>query len=364
MRTTSVVLTLLAAACTTVGATTDTVRARVLPRPASLTTTVWTPTVTLTKSAPLALTIRKDGEQRTFIPRATKRRTYRVRVTFPSDGHWRWTLASRGRTLAGGAIRVGVRFLLPYDLTVAPDGSIYFPDGSRVLLWTPGTRHVSVYATTPSRELTSVVRVRDGTLYASDLTNGQILRIDTNRRVTVVAPVPAPGDMTMDASGTTLWVGSIENGVYRVDLAHGSVELIDRAIGVHGIDRDGAGNLFVHDANRITRIDAVTHAKTIFADIDAGKILVAPDGSVYAGVGGPAGGRIVHIGRDGKATPVVGTGDIGPHADGRALDARILPAAAQFAPDGALLVTQAQPIAAIRRVDLAAGTITTLARGD
>ncbi len=64
-------------------------------------------------------------------------------------------------------------------------------------------------------------------------------------------------------------------------------------------------------------------------------------------------------------TPVVvGTGAIGSHADGLALEAQILPGAVQFAPDGALLVTQTQPIPAIPRVDLATGRITTIVRGD
>ena len=369
MRTSLVAVTLLAAACTTVGAGNDALRARISPRPAPLTTHTWTPTVTLAKdgkaaSAPLTLTIRLGTERRSFALRAVKRGTYRVRVSFPSDGPWTWTLITRGRTLSRGPIRVGIRFTLPYDLAPAPDGSIFFPDGSRVLLWDPATRHVSVYATTPSQELTALARARDGTIYAADLTNSQILRIDVNRRVTVVAPVPVPGDIALDPTGTTLWAGSIENGVYRVDLSRGRAELAYPAIGVHGIDSDAAGNLFVHDANRISRIDAATGAKTIFADVDAARPLVAPDGSLYAGAGGPAGGRILHILRDGTVTPVVGTGDLGPHADGRALDARILPSAVQFAPDGALLVGQVQPVPAIRRVDLVTGMITTLVRGD
>jgi hypothetical protein len=133
---------------------------------------------------------------------------------------------------------------------------------------------------------------------------------------------------------------------------------------VHGIDRDSAGNLFVHDSNRISRIDARSGRKTLFADVDAGKIITAPDGSLYAGVGSPAGGQIVHVLPNGTVTPVVGTGTIGPHADGLALEAQILPGAAQFAPDGSLVVTQTQPIPAIRRVDLATGRITTVVRGD
>src|SRR5262245_30364831 len=114
MRTTLVGVILLTSACTAIGAGNDELRARVTPRPAALAATTWTPTVTLTKSAALSLTIRRGSERRTFMPRATKPSTYRVRVTFPSDGHWRWTLTTRGRTLARGAIRVGARFSLPY----------------------------------------------------------------------------------------------------------------------------------------------------------------------------------------------------------------------------------------------------------
>ena len=369
MRTTVVALTLLAAACTTVGAGTDPLRAHVTPRPTALAANVWTPTVMVTKSgkpttAALALTIRKGSERRMFSPRATKRGTYRAHVTFPSDGHWRWTLTSGQRTLARGSIRIGITFQLPYDLAVAPDGSIYFVDRGRILWFDPQTRRVRVYARTQSHELVGIVRASDGTLYIADITGNQILRVDTTHSVSVVAPVTVPGDLTIDASGTTLWAGSIENGVFRIDIASGRVERIDDAIGVHGIDRDSAGNLFVLDDNKISRIDARTGRKTLFADVDAGKILAAPDGSLYAGIGGPAGGQIVRVLANGTVTPVVGTGVIGPHADGLALEAQILPAAAQFAPDGALLVTQTQPIPAIRRVDLGTGTITTLARGD
>ena len=52
-----------------------------------------------------------------------------------------------------------------------------------------------------------------------------------------------------------------------------------------------------------------------------------------------------------------------PTALATALEAGILPFAIQFAPDGSLIVTQVEPIPAIRRVDLPGGTITTLVRG-
>jgi streptogramin lyase len=370
MRTLLVAMTLLAAACTTVGAGTDALRARISPRPASLTTDTWTPTVTLMKSgrpaaAPLALTIRRESASRTFKPRAARRGSYRVRITFPSEGRWTWALTSRKQTLARGAVTVTrtVRFELPYDLAVTPDGSIYFLDRGRILYWDAQARRISVYVTTQSEELVALVRAADGTLYVADLPGSRILRVATSRRVTEVAPIVTPGDIVLDATGTTLWAGSLQGGVFRVDIASGTVERIDDAVGVHGIDRDAAGNLFVHDAKTISRIDAATGSKSRFANIDGIKILVAPDGSLYTVVGSPSGGRVIHVARNGSATPVVGSGALGSNADGRALDVGILPAAIQFAPDGSLLVTEVQPGAAIRRVDLDRGTITTVVRG-
>jgi streptogramin lyase len=371
MRTSIVALLLLAAACTTVGAGTGTLRAKVSPRPSSLSTNAWTPIVTLTKNgkaatARLALTIRKATARRSFAARALRPGSYRVRVTFPSDGRWTWTLASGSHVLARGAltVRQTVRFQLPYDLAVAPDGSIYFVDRGRILFFDAQARRVRVYATTQSDELSAIARAADGTIYTADIPGNRILRVDTARRVTVVAPVTAPGDITINPNGTTLWAGSIEGGVFRIDTASGRIEQTLAAQGVHGIDRDAAGNLFVHDANAISRIDAATGRKTLFANVDGARILALSDGSLYAGIGSPAGGQIVRVFPDGTVTPVVGTGTLGRHADGLALEAQILPGAVQLAPDGALLLTQVQPIPAIRRVDLATGRITTVIRGD
>ena len=102
---------------------------------------------------------------------------------------------------------------------------------------------------------------------------------------------------------------------------------------------------------------------TPFADVEAIKLVVASDGWIYGVEGDPAGGRVVRIAPDGSVSAVAGTGTLGQHRDGPALEAQILPSAVQFASDGALLVTQTQPIAAIRRVDLATGQMTTLVRG-
>ena len=316
-------------------------------------------------SARLRLTIRAGSAQRSFSPRATRRGTYRVRVVFPSDGRWTWTLTAGRTRLARGAIAVSTRiaFELPYDLASAPDGTLYFLDRSRVLVLSAG--RVRVHATTSSDELVALERLADGTLFVTDLPGGRVLRVDGSGRVTVVASVEAPADLVADASGSTLWVASIATGVgvVRVDVASGRVEPFADVFQPHGIDRDAAGNFYVHDGRSVSRIDGQTGAVTPFADVDAFKLLVAPDGFVYGVEGSPAGGRVVRISPNGSVTAVAGNGFLGPHRDGPALEAEILPSAVDFAPDGALLVSQVQPIPAIRRLDLATGLLTTVVRG-
>ena len=131
----------------------------------------------------------------------------------------------------------------------------------------------------------------------------------------------------------------------------------------HGIDRDAAGDFYVHDGQAISRIDGTTGAVSRFADVDGIKLVVAPDGSVYGVVGSPSGGQVVRIAPDGSITSVAGNGGLGPPRDGPALEVGMLPNAVQIAPDGSLIVAQGEPIPAIRSVDRPGGTITTLARG-
>lgn len=351
----------------------DVLRARVVPAPATLATRTWSPVVTLTDSgrpaaAPLTLAIAKGGERRAFRPRAVRRGSYRVRVSFPSDGRWSWMLSARGRALARGSIAVSteVTFDLPYDLALAPDGTIYFLDRARVLALDPATRRIRVHAATgAASELIAMERLADGTLYVTDFPGGRILRVDPSRRVTPVAQVEAPADLVADAAGTTLWVASIADGVgvVRVDVASGRVVPFAHPFQPHGIDRDPDGDFVVHDGHVVSRIDGETGAVSPFAAVDAFKLLVAPDRSVLGVEGDPSGGRIVRIAPDGTVTAVAGTGSLAPHRDGPALTLGILPTSIELAPDGAILFTQGEPIAAVRRIDPATGLVTTIAGG-
>jgi streptogramin lyase len=258
-----------------------------------------------------------------------------------------------------------VRFDLPYDLAVLTDGTILFLDRGRILRLDPRTRRVAHYAQTPSRELIAMEQLDDGTLFVTDFPANRILRVDRAGRSSVVAQVAAPADLVVDPAGQTIWVASIAPGVgvVRVDVPTGRVQPFANVEAPHGIDRDAAGNFYVHDGHAMSRIEGDTGAVSRFADVDGIKLLVAPDGSVYGVVGSPAGGRVVRVAPDGSVTTVVGTGSLAPHRDGPALEAGILPSAVQLARDGSLIVTQVEPIPAIRRVDRPGGTITTLARG-
>ena len=361
----------VAASCTAASAAPEELRARVSPKPSTLSTRTWSPTIALTDrgrsaSARLTLTVRKGTARRSFRPRALRRGTYRARVVFPGDGRWSWSLTAAERTLARGTISVSTRvtFDLPYDLAVTPDGAILFTDRSRVLALDPGGR-VRVHVRTPSQELIGMDRLADGTLFVTDFPGNRILRIDPSRRVTAVARVEAPADLVSDASGTTLWVASIADGVgvFRVDVATGRVEPFADPENPHGIDRDPNGDFYVHDGHAVSRIDGDTRALTPFANVDAINLEVAADGSVYGVEGNPSGGRVVRIAPDGSVSTVAGTGRLAPHRDGPALELGVLPSAVKLAADGAVLFTQTQPIAAVRRVDPTTGRATTLARG-
>jgi hypothetical protein len=149
----------------------------------------------------------------------------------------------------------------------------------------------------------------------------------------------------------------------RVDVATGSVEPFAAVRQPHGVGRAAAGDFVVHDGHVVSRVDGATGVVTPLAKVDAFKVAVARNGVVYGATGGPTGGRVVRISPNGRVVPVAGTGRLGPHRDGRALAAPMLPSAVALAPDGTLLVAQIEPVPAIRRVNLAKGTISTLALG-
>jgi sugar lactone lactonase YvrE len=266
---------------------------------------------------------------------------------------------------AGGATdSARVRFALPYDVVILRDGSILVTDRSRILRVAPKAGRVSVHRRVlGAQELVGLERLPDGTLLAADLPSERILRIPPKGAVTTVARVPAPVDLLV--AGGTLLVASIADGVglVRVDLASGTVEPFAAVDKPHGLDRLPDGDLVVHDGHAVSRVDASTGAISSVAAVDAFDLAVARNGVVYGATGGPTGGRVVRISPTGQVARIAGTGRLGPHRDGRALRAPMLPSALAVARDGSLIVAQIEPVPAIRRVDLARGTISTLALG-
>jgi sugar lactone lactonase YvrE len=257
-------------------------------------------------------------------------------------------------------------FELPYDVVVARDGTIYFTDRSRVLRLAAKGGRVSVHRRLRgASELVGLTRLADGTLLAADLPTGRILRIPPKGDVTNVATVPGPVDLLADPAGRSLWVASIADdvGLVRVDIASGAVSPFADVEKPHGLDRLPNGDLVVHDGRAVSRVDATSGTVTPFAGVDAFKLAATPGGFVFGATGGPLGGSVIRISPAGAVKRVAGTGRLGPHRDGRALQAPMLPSAIVVARDGSLIVAQIEPVPAIRRVDLARGTISTLALG-
>jgi hypothetical protein len=258
------------------------------------------------------------------------------------------------------------RFELPYDLIVARDGPIYATDRSRILRVEPKSGRVSLHRRLPrTTELTALARLADGTFLAADLPSGKVLRVPPKGSVRTVANVPMPVDLLVDAAANAVWVASIADdvGLVRLDLATGVVEPFARVDKPHGLDRLPDGDLVVHDGHAVSRVDATTGVATPFARVDAFELTVTPSGVVYGVTGDPNGGRVVRISATGRVTRVAGTGRLGPHRDGPALRAPMLPSAIALGRDGSLVVAQIEPVPAIRRLDVRRGTISTIALG-
>jgi sugar lactone lactonase YvrE len=215
-------------------------------------------------------------------------------------------------------------------------------------------------------ELVSLAEDTKGRLYVSDLHNGVVRRFTVGGRITTVARIPGATGIDVDPTGRYLAVASIERGVIRVELATGTLETLvsvgKGVVGPHGLHYDARGDLWVADpGSRVIRIDRSSGELREAARIDTANVLPTARG-LYVTVGNPDGGRVVLLRPDGTRRVVVGTGRISRQRDGvRATRVGILPTGLALARNGSLLVAQARPIPALRRVSRA-GLITTIAR--
>ena len=282
---------------------------------------------------------------------------------------WRLTitagLALLVVTAAQGAT-ARARFTVPYDVLPAAGGDLYIADGEsgQVLKYTARTKRLSVYVRLKAHELVGLARLANGTLFVSDLAGNTIWKIDTHRRATRLARVPAATELVLQ--GQTLYVGSLaDNKVYSVDARTGVRSEVAAVEGPHGLALGPGGTLYVSSPpDSIKRIDLATNEVTTALKGDAGKPVVARNGSLYVLGGGPNGSTMNRVKPDGTLERVVGTGGIGPDRDGvRATTVGLQITDAQFAPNGTLLIAQTAPKPKIRRVDVRSGTITTVVRG-
>ena len=264
----------------------------------------------------------------------------------------------------GGTARP--RFTVPYDVLPTAGGDLYIADGEsgQVLKYTARTKRLSVYIRLKARELVGLARLSNGTLFVSDLAGNTIWKIDARRRATRLARVPAATELALQ--GQTLYVGSLaDNKVYSVDARTGVRTDVAAVEGPHGLALGPGGTLYVSSPPAsIKRIDLTTKEMTTAFEGDAGKPVVARNGTLYVLAGGPNGSTMNRVKPDGTLERVVGTGGIGRDRDGvRATTVGLKITDARFAPNGTLIVAQAAPKPKIRRVDLASGRITTVVRG-
>lgn len=350
-------------------------KVRVSPEPTTLTAgAAWRVVISVRRGgrpvavAPPRIEVQSGSRHRVTLSKRAGRGVFRARVVFPSAGRWTYSVVVAGRARVRGAVSVAARTLrlkLPYDLEVAPDGAIFVADAMlhRIVRVDRATRRATTHATGID-EPTGLAIDAAGNLYATDFPAGRVLRIDPRGRVTTLARIPRPAEVAVDPAGSRLAVASLADAVYGVDLATGSVTRIIGAVSPHGVEYDAAGNLFFPDGLVIKRLDARSGQVRTLASVEAVKLLAAPDGGLYAVSGDPTGGQVLRIDPDTTTRVVAGNNTLGPYGDGGpATSAGLLPSDVALAPDGALLITQTSPVAAVRRVDLGSGLITTLVRG-
>ncbi len=212
-------------------------------------------------------------------------------------------------------------------------------------------------------EPTEIVRDRAGNLYFSDVNQGRVRRIDRKGIITTVARVRAAAGLSVDPTGRYLAIASIEGSVYRIELPAGPLEtLAENLNGPHDVTYDHAGNLYVGGYGNVRRIDAVTGAIATAFPRNAFKVVVAPDGTLYLLTGDPRGGKVTRVDTTGKVLQVIGTGRLGSHR------ATVPVSRVAFLPSdvepvaGAILISQTEPVPAIRRLATGSSTLTTLLR--
>ena len=288
-----------------------------------------------------------------------------------------------------------LRLRLPYDLE-ARGSALYIADGLRhqVLRLDLPTRKLTVFVGTgaagssgdkgPARkaridEPTELVFDRAGNLYLTDFGQGRVRRISPRGIITTVARVPEVAGLAVHPDGRTLAMASIDGYVRRLDLATGRLGLVagngTEASGgdggpaaqaqvnrPHDVAYDARGNLLVAEAVGVRRIDAATGVIETAVRLPAFKVVPGPGGMLYLINGGPRGGTVTQVGASGSVLRVIGTGRLSRHVD------RVQIGKIGFLPSdvepvsGEVLISQTEPVPAIRRLASGSTTVTTFLR--
>ena len=287
------------------------------------------------------------------------------------------------------------RLGLPYDLE-ARNGFLYIADADRhqILRYNLARRRLSVLAGTgrpgssgdggPAKrarltEPAELVLDRAGNVYFSDVNEGRVRRIDRRGVITTVARVPASAGLSVDPQGRYLAIGSIEGFVYRMRLPSGALERLAgdgtavssgdggpaieaQLNGPHDVTYDPAGNLLIMEGAGVRRIDAATGTIDTLFPRCVCKVVPGGRGTFYLLSGDPGGGKVTQVNSSGSVLRVIGTGSLSGHRDRVKIDkVGFLPTDVE--PVGkAILITEAQPIPAVRRLANGSRTLTTLLR--
>ena len=130
----------------------------------------------------------------------------------------------------------------------------------------------------------------------------------------------------------------------------------------HDVAYDTRGNLLVADAAGVRRIDKATGVIDMAVKLPAFKIVPGPGGTLYLLNGGPTGGTVTQVDASGSVLRVIGTGRVSRHVDRVAIGkVGFLPSDVEPV-SGAVLISQSEPIAAIRRLASGSTTLTTFLR--
>jgi streptogramin lyase len=208
---------------------------------------------------------------------------------------------------AGGKAAPTLR--LPYDLE-ARGSSLFIADGLRhqVLRLDLRTRGLTVFAGTgvagssggqgPARkaridEPTELVFDRAGNLYLTDFSQGRVRRISPRGIITTVARIRDAAGLAVHPDGGSLAIASIDGYVRRLDLATGRLQLVagdgTQASGgdggpaaqaqvnrPHDVVYDTQGNLLVAETAGVRRIDATTGVIDTAIKLPAFKVVPRP----------------------------------------------------------------------------------------